>query len=114
MFGYIVEQPKLVCYTPSTRVLSLYAGYLLLSRIFNGDLLTDVYPFPPTGEEPTRSKQELTGSLAGFSLTCGSCPHGAVTRLSYPMESYRALVILADHVLSVVLVNETSSTVVQV
>ena len=91
----------------------LLVGKLLLFRVFAGQLITGVYPLPPS--EPREFTQSLAGPLAGVSLRCGSCPHDAVTRLSFQTESLRALVILSDRVLSVVTINESvTPEVVQV
>ncbi|CAI8013715.1 hypothetical protein GBAR_LOCUS8659 [Geodia barretti] len=88
-------------------------GKLLLFRVFAGQLITGVYPLPPS--EPREFTQSLAGPLAGVSLRCGSCPHDAVTRLSFQTESLRTLVILSDRVLSVVTINESvTPEVVQV
>ena len=74
--------------------------------MFDGKLITGVYPLPPTGAR--EFSLPLTGPLAGFSLRCGVCPPHAVTRLSLQTQSLRALMVLSDRVLSVVHINKSS------
>ena len=89
-------------------------GTLLLLRVFDGKLITGVYPIPPI-DGGSELEQSLSGSLAGLSLRCGSCPPGALTRLSFQIEPLRALVVvLADHTLSVIHIGNESTTVTQV
>ena len=93
----------------------LNTGKLLLFRVFDGKLITRVYPLPPNDAEDKEYKQQLDMSLAGLSLRCGSCPPGAVTRLSLPAESAAtAVLVLSDHSLAVISVQETSANAIQV
>ena len=93
----------------------LNAGKLLLFRVFDGKLITRVYPLPPNDAEDKEYKQQLDMSLAGLSLRCGSCPPEAVTSLSLPAESAAAAVlVLSDHSLAVISVQETSANAIQV
>ena len=89
---------------------SLHSGSILLLSASGRTLITERYYVPPAGSESPQH-QEPRGSLAAL---CGSCPPGAVTALSFQAESLRAVVILADHTLSVVVADQTSTEVSQV
>ena len=89
-------------------------GEVQFLRVSGGKFKTEIYPIPPT-DGGSELEQSLSGSLAGLSLRCGSCPPGALTRLSFQIGPLRALVVvLADHTLSVIHIGNEFTTVTQV
>ena len=92
---------------------SFTKGKLQLLRVSDEKLITESYLFPEFHYDGL-SEQPLAGPLSEFSLTCQSCPPGAVTRLSYKTESAVVTAVLGDHVLSVIRMDNASPEVAQV
>ena len=90
----------------------LHAGSIRLLSASGKQLITKNYHISPT-EAVTESQwaRPVRGSLAAL---CGSCPPGSVTALPFQAESRRAVVILADHTLTVVSIDQTSTEITQV